>query len=91
VKPTFRFRVRGMVQGVGFRFWTQREARRLGLIGFVRNAADGSVEVLAGGPRDQLELLHEALRRGPSGARVDAVEILTDQDVELPNDFEIRR
>jgi acylphosphatase len=80
-----------MVQGVGFRYWAQREARRLGLTGFVRNDADGSVEVLAAGPRDQLELLNTALQRGPAGARVEVVEQQSAAESDLPDDFEIRR
>ena len=67
-------RVRGRVQGVGFRAFVVREARRLGLAGLVRNCEDGTVEVAAEGPQDRLEALAAALRRGPAGARVDAVE-----------------
>ena len=48
-----RFLVRGRVQGVGFRWFVEREAHMLGIAGWVRNNADGSVEVLAMGTRDQ--------------------------------------
>lgn len=64
-------RVVGHVQGVGFRWFVRERARRLGLAGWVRNRDDGSVEVLATGDSDQLELLRTALRRGPGGAEVD--------------------
>ena len=69
-----RFFVRGRVQGVGFRWFVEREAHILGVAGWVRNNADGSVEVLAQGTRDQLSGLHSRLREGPRAARVDAVE-----------------
>ena len=67
--------IRGQVQGVGFRDFTQREARRLGLAGYVRNLHDGRVEVWAEGPPDALEQLLQALRRGPKAARVEGVEV----------------
>lgn len=60
----------GRVQGVGFREFTRRTARRLGLGGWVRNLAAGDVEVIADGERAALEALVTALRRGPSGAYV---------------------
>jgi len=70
-----RFLVRGRVQGVGFRWFVEREAHLLGIAGWVRNNHDGSVEVLAQGTRDQLSGLHSRLREGPRAARVDAVEV----------------
>jgi acylphosphatase len=69
-----RFVVRGRVQGVGFRWFVEREAHILGIAGWVRNNPDGGVEVLAQGTRDQLSGLHSRLREGPRAARVDAVE-----------------
>ncbi len=69
-----RFLVRGRVQGVGFRWFVEREAHILGVAGWVRNNADGSVEVLAQGTRDQLSGLRSRLRQGPRAARVDGVE-----------------
>jgi acylphosphatase len=71
-----RFLVRGRVQGVGFRWFVEREAHLLGLAGWVRNNADGNVEVLAMGSRDQLLALQSRLRAGPRAARVDDVEEL---------------
>jgi acylphosphatase len=68
------YRVVGLVQGVGFRWWTRHTAERLGLGGSVRNAADGSVEVHVVGPRAELEALERALRSGPPRARVDRLE-----------------
>src|SRR5437588_4668196 len=69
-----RFLVRGRVQGVGFRWFVEREAHILGIAGWVRNNPDSSVEVLAMGTRDQLSSLRSRLREGPRAARVDDVE-----------------
>jgi len=71
-----RYLVRGRVQGVGFRWFVEREAHLLGIAGWVRNNADGTVEVLAMGTRDQLQGLRSRLRQGPRAARVDDVEEL---------------
>ncbi len=76
-----RFLVRGRVQGVGFRWFVEREAHVLGIAGWVRNNADGSVEVLAMGSRDQLLGLRSRLRAGPRAARVDGVEEAETQPV----------
>ena len=69
-----RYVVRGRVQGVGFRFFVEREAHMLGVAGWVRNNPDGTVEVLAMGTREQLMGLRSRLRDGPRAARVDAVD-----------------
>jgi acylphosphatase len=66
--------VRGRVQGVYFRASTQREARRLGLGGWVRNRNDGSVEILAEGEEDAIRELYGWAQKGPSAARVDRVD-----------------
>lgn len=68
------FRVRGRVQGVGFRDYTQRVAARLELTGYVRNLDDGRVEVYAAGPPDKLSDLSAALRKGPRLSDVRGVE-----------------
>lgn len=73
-RETRGYLVRGRVQGVGFRWFTQRAGERLGLGGHVRNLPDGSVEVHASGPPALLDDLETALLRGPMGARVDGVE-----------------
>lgn len=69
-----RWIIRGRVQGVGFRYFTQRSAFELGLTGYVRNREDGGVEVYASGPADQLSRFAALLQRGPRGALVQAVE-----------------
>lgn len=79
------FRITGRVQGVGFRWFTTRAARELGLRGSVRNLRDGAVEVVAEGPSDAVEALARRIARGPSGARVDAVEEVG-SDLPVPDD-----
>jgi acylphosphatase len=66
--------VHGRVQGVGFRFMTQHEARGLGLSGTVRNRADGTVEICAEGERRNLDMLVAWAHQGPPAARVTQVE-----------------
>ncbi len=65
----------GKVQGVGFRAYTRREAKLLGLSGKIRNLHDGRVEVLAFGKQPQLDLFEKILRSGPPHARVDKIEV----------------
>ena len=72
--PRIHLLVRGRVQGVGFRAFVLHRARDLGLSGWVRNCADGSVELEAEGDPAGLERLVEAVSRGPLAARVAAVE-----------------
>jgi acylphosphatase len=67
------FLVEGDVQGVGFRYFTQRVADRLGVRGFVRNLEDGSVQVVAQAPGPVLDQLETVLRQGPRLGRVDSV------------------
>jgi len=67
-------RVYGEVQGVGYRYFARRNALALGLRGYARNLADGTVEVLAEGTRSTLEELVRRLERGPSAAEVQRVE-----------------
>ena len=71
---TIRLLIRGRVQGVGYRAWCLRMARKLGLSGWVRNLADGSVEALARGPASAVETLVAACQIGPPSARVTAVD-----------------
>src|ERR1700758_1951742 len=84
-----RFVVRGRVQGVGFRWFVEREAHLLGIAGWVRNNADGSVEVLAIGTREQLAGLRSRLREGPRAARVDDVEEAEARPIAGLNTFRI--
>ncbi len=70
-----RFLVKGRVQGVGFRWFVEREARMIGVGGWVRNCDDGAVEVLASGTDEQLGTLYDKLREGPRAARIDGVDV----------------
>ena len=67
--------IRGRVQGVGFRFWTEREARARGLEGWVRNRRDGTVEAVFAGSPAAVEAMIAAARRGPRSAQVEAVHV----------------
>jgi acylphosphatase len=69
-----RFLISGLVQGVGFRWFVARHARALGLTGYARNLADGSVEVVVDGAEEALPQLERLLRAGPASAQVDQVE-----------------
>ena len=72
-RPAIRLLISGRVQGVGYRYWAAGEARRLGLEGWVRNLADGRVEIVAFGVPDRLDQLESACRAGPPSARVTQV------------------
>lgn len=85
------FRIMGVVQGVGFRWWTARLAQRLGVAGNVRNLPDGAVEVQAVGTAGQLDELEAALRDGPRGAHVDRVDALEPDPAVDSGGFRIAR
>jgi acylphosphatase len=72
-KQTRRYFVSGIVQGVGFRFFVQREAEKLRVAGYARNLFDGRVEVFAVGSPAQLEAMKRALERGPRFSSVSGV------------------
>jgi acylphosphatase len=81
--------VRGLVQGVSFRFYTQREAARLGVSGWVRNEVDGSVTVHAEGEDARVDALVAWCRTGPRHASVQAVEVRTVGQIGAAS-FEVR-
>jgi acylphosphatase len=81
--------VRGRVQGVGYRVFALREAMRLGLDGFVANQADGSVRVVAEGPRPDLDSLLERLTAGPPAGFVDRVVTRWEPARGMPPGFSI--
>jgi acylphosphatase len=84
-----RFLVRGRVQGVGFRWFVEREAHILGIAGWVRNNFDGTVEVLVMGTREQLVGMKSRLQEGPRAARVDDVEESEAEPIKGLNSFRI--
>jgi len=89
---TARWIVVGRVQGVGFRWFVREQARRWGVCGWVRNCADGSVEIAAAGADESLAGLLAAVRRGPEGAAVDDVHpAAAPPENEFPEPFSILR
>jgi acylphosphatase len=85
-----RYLIRGDVQGVGFRFFAQDAATREGLSGWVRNTADGSVEVAAEGEATALERFERHISHGPPRARVTAIDVSEDVPGDVMTDFHIR-
>jgi len=84
-------RIMGRVQGVGFRNFTRRRARRLDVTGWVRNEHDGSVRLEAEGPQSDVEALIDAVHDGPRMARVDSVDVDWGEPTEEFDGFRIRR
>jgi len=82
--------VRGVVQGVGFRWFVSREANRAGIVGWVANQADGSVLVVAEGEAAAVQALLAALREGPPGASVASVEVVERVATGVSGGFGIR-
>jgi len=85
------YRITGIVQGVGFRWWTRKTAIDMGLRGTVRNADDGSVEVDVEGPEGVLDDFEERLRHGPAHAHVRELTREKPRGTPLPRGFEIIR
>jgi acylphosphatase len=83
-----RVRIEGGVQGVGYRYWTERVATELGLGGWVRNRRDGSVEALFCGRAEDVAEMLERCGDGPRGARVTIVKIVEEGGA-APEGFEI--
>lgn len=84
-------KIRGRVQGVGYRYFTLQNARELGVAGWVKNMRDGSVEVVLSGSKEQVGRMIERLKEGPFSARVSAIEEMeTDHREDDFQDFRIR-
>jgi acylphosphatase len=85
-----RYYVSGLVQGVGYRYFAQRAARRLGLAGYVRNLRDGRVEVYAAGAAAALDQLRMELEHGPRSAQISSVtEEVATPDPEFTSGFTV--
>ncbi len=82
--------MRGRVQGVGFRYSTRLQARRLHLKGWVRNQQDGSVEAVFQGPEDTVQAMLKWCWQGPPAARVSAVDCFEQEPSELETEFDVR-
>jgi len=85
-----RLVVTGRVQGVFFRDWTVEQARALGLDGWVRNRADGSVEMVVAGASEMVEAMIARVRQGSPASRVDDVAVSEDASGERLDGFEKR-
>ena len=81
--------VSGLVQGVGYRYFTERVAREYGLVGYVKNLVDGRVEVFAEGEEEVLQDFLITLRKGPMMARVDDIETHWQEPTGKYRDFRI--
>ena len=88
-RRTVRVRLEGHVQGVGFRYWTERAASDLGLDGWVRNRRDGGVEAVFSGGADAVARMIKRCHQGPPSARVDFVKVLDETQLPQPG-FEVR-
>lgn len=82
--------VSGLVQGVCFRYATEKEAGRRGVAGWVRNLPDGRVEAVFEGEEERVEEMIAFCRRGPHGARVDGVEVRLEAPAGTSGAFSIR-
>ena len=90
-RPTYRWLVSGRVQGVAFRWFVLNAARQLGVLGWVRNLADGRVDVVGQGNREVLGIFEGKLRKGPLLSHVEKVEKSdVTPEVDGFNSFEIR-
>jgi acylphosphatase len=87
---SYRFVVKGRVQGVFFRQSTVQQAQALGLSGWVRNRADGAVEGIASGAPGALEKLRDWLQQGPPAAKVASLDWTVTEET-APAGFELRR
>ena len=85
-----RWQVIGRVQGVGFRAFVMELARNEGVVGYVRNLADGRVETVAAGDSQSMNRVEQGLRKGPPLARVETLIVEDINTVDLPSDFVVR-
>ena len=80
--------VHGLVQGVGFRFYTRIEAQRLNVTGYVKNQPNDTVEIVAEGSSENVQVLVQWAKQGPPSARVSNIEIIEEVEISKGN-FEV--
>lgn len=90
MKKRVEVRIYGIVQGVGFRFYAQFRALELGIKGYVKNNMDGTVTFVGEGEEEDLKRMIEYLKKGPTGAVVQRVDVLWKNSMDEFKDFRIR-
>lgn len=91
MKIARKYFIKGLVQGVGFRFFTQRAAARHQVIGYVKNLEDGRVEAYAIGEESAVKAFHEDLLTGPNFSRVEEIEEIVEDVDKTYTEFRIER
>ena len=91
MKVARKFTISGLVQGVGFRFFTQRSAARHQVLGYVKNLKNGSVEAYAEGSAETVEAFKQDLTAGPTYSKVEEIEELVLEPTGLYSSFRIER
>lgn len=86
-RHNFRLRIIGKVQGVGYRVWAEGEAKKLGLNGWIRNRADGTVEAHVAGPAKDVEAFMGLCTQGPHATQVEKIDVARVDDGEPPPGF----
>lgn len=88
--PSFIAKVKGRVQGVGYRFYAQRKAAAYGLAGYAKNMPDGGVEIIAEGDKEKLIAFSIDLKKGPPLAAVEEIQVLWSDNSQNYKSFDIR-
>ncbi len=84
-KVCTKFTVHGFVQGVGYRYFAYKSAEKYNIVGYAKNLLDGTVEVVAEGDKDKVELFKLELMRGPMRSRIDRI---TEEDCTIDKEFD---
>lgn len=85
-----RILIEGRLQGMNFRYHTQQQAEKLGLVGFVRNLSDGRIEIDAQGEEDKIEQMLAWCQEGPQNTQIKSILFRYDEPVERHTDFVVR-